>query len=403
MSESSDTPLLPSQIVAERTHLTIPSLPNWIEPTVEFLRTKAVMSGACHQKRSGKLLVALHEAISNALLHGNLELNSDLKRQEPDAFAAALAQRAADPNLASRTVDIVVDYDGETCHWIITDQGNGFDVDHVLARCLSDDPDLQMTSGRGILMMKSLLDDVRFTQGGRRVIMRLDRNSGTERRKDARVPIVAPFQVTPIGADGAPAWGESYEAVSRDLSEHGIALLQRQLATSAKLLIGVPTDRGVVHIPAEVKHSRPLGANGMELGCQFVEPLAPADPSSVPPPSGSPQMEAVHQAVAGILDAYHAKTVPSHDKRVHPRVVFTERVAIQIDGRPELIVAYARDLSKGGLALIAQEPLPGEVTIIFPSPTNREAFRVRSRVVRCSLIQEGFYDVGATFLRLDAR
>lgn len=402
MSESADTPLLPSQIVAERTHLMIPSLPNWIEPTVEFLRTKAVMSGACQQTRSKKLLVALHEAITNAMLHGNLELSSDLKRQGPDAFAAALAQRAADPNLTSRNVDIVVDYDGETCHWIITDQGNGFDVDDVLARCLSDDPDLQLTTGRGILMMKSFLDDVRFTQGGRRVIMRLDRHSGNERRKVERAPIVAPFQVTPIGADGTPAWGESYEAVSRDFSEHGIALLQQQLATSAKLLIGVPTDRGVVHIPAEVKHSRPLGANGIELGCQFVEPLAPASSSSVPP-SASPQMEAVHQAVAGILDAYHAKSVPSHDKRVHPRVVFTERVAIQIDGRVELIVAYARDLSKGGLALIAQEPLPGEVTIIFPSPTNREAFRVRSRVVRCSLIQEGFYDVGATFLRLDAK
>ena len=44
MADPTDLPLLPAQIIAERTHLVIPSLPNWIEPTVEFLRKKAVLA-----------------------------------------------------------------------------------------------------------------------------------------------------------------------------------------------------------------------------------------------------------------------------------------------------------------------------------------------------------------------
>ena len=90
MAESNDIPLLPSHVVAERSHVVIPSLPNWIEPTVEFLRRKAVLGGVCEETRSGKLLIALHEAISNAIIHGNLELSSDLKERGDSAFAEAL-------------------------------------------------------------------------------------------------------------------------------------------------------------------------------------------------------------------------------------------------------------------------------------------------------------------------
>src|SRR5256885_9800342 len=50
MFDPTDIPLLPSHIVAERTHLAIPSLPHWIEPTVEFLRQKAVLGGACQER-----------------------------------------------------------------------------------------------------------------------------------------------------------------------------------------------------------------------------------------------------------------------------------------------------------------------------------------------------------------
>src|SRR5262249_55510978 len=151
ISETPNSPDLSASVVGERSHLVIPSLPNWIEPTVEYLRQKAVLCGACQESRSGKLLIALHEAVTNAVVHGNLGVSSELKEQGNTAFAEALAQRAADPAYAERVVDILVEFEADVCRWIITDQGNGFDIERVLARCMSDDPEVLLSSGRGIL------------------------------------------------------------------------------------------------------------------------------------------------------------------------------------------------------------------------------------------------------------
>jgi anti-sigma regulatory factor (Ser/Thr protein kinase) len=402
MSDPTAVPLVSSQIVSEHAHLVIPSSPDWIEPTVEHLRRRAVLCGACQETRSGKLMVALHEALSNALLHGNLELSSDLKECDDNSFARSLAERAADPLLAGRKVDIVVDFDGEMCQWVITDQGKGFDVEKVLARCLSDDPEVLLASGRGILMMKSFLDEVRYELGGRRVILTLNRLSGEERRKDLRLPLNLPFHVTPMSADGSWNWSATYEAVSRNFSEHGIALLQEQLAHSQRVLIGIPRNQEIIHIPAEVKHTRALGASGLELGCRFEEPIEPSSPLPQPAPAVSQQLQEVHLAVTDLLELHQSQQLPTHERRAHPRVVFNERVLICIEGR-EPIVGYARDLSKGGIALISQEPITGEIILGISPHEASPRLKVRCRVVRCAHIKDHFYDIGATFLRLDPR
>jgi anti-sigma regulatory factor (Ser/Thr protein kinase) len=394
---------LPDQIISERSRLVIPSMPNWIEPTVEFLRQKAVLGGACGEARSGKLMLALHEAVTNAVVHGNLEISSALKEQANNAFAEALAKNAADQSLSSRDVDIVIDFDGTVCHWMITDQGKGFDVERIIARCTSDDPEVLLASGRGILMMKSFLDDVRYDLGGRRVILALRRDSGKEKRKDARMPVTSPFLVTPIQPDGTPDWSATYDAMSRNVSETGVSLLQKQLAHTTNVIIGIQTENGIVHIPAEVKHTRPLGAHGMELGCQFQQVGVSQLPAEAPAPVASVQLDEVHGAVTHLLEGYQSRQVAPHERRVHQRIVFNERIAVHVAGRPEPIVAFARDLSKGGMAFIAEEPLPEYVTIVFASGQDRPGLRVRCRVVRCSRIQEGFYDIGTTFQRLDGR
>ena len=105
-------------------------------------------------------------------------------------------------------------------------------------------------------------------------------------------------------------------------------------------------------------------------------------------------------AVTAFLDSLTANQTPPHERRIHPRIVFNERVMIQTADRAAPIVGYARDLSKGGIALIAQEAVPAEVTITFVLGPDREPLKVRCAVQRCQRIQEGFYDIGAAFLRL---
>src|SRR5439155_25113354 len=99
MESPSDAPDLPAYLLTERTHLRLPSKPHWIEAAADWLCQKALLAGACQESRVGKLLVALHEALSNAIVHGHLELSSGLKEQGDDVFARALAERGADSRL----------------------------------------------------------------------------------------------------------------------------------------------------------------------------------------------------------------------------------------------------------------------------------------------------------------
>jgi anti-sigma regulatory factor (Ser/Thr protein kinase) len=174
MTSPLQSPVLPSAVAAEQTYLQIPSQPEWIAPTVEYLKEKAILCGACHQARVKKLMLALHEALTNSVIHGNLELSSALKEQSETAFAEALAQRAADPHYGNRPVDVQVAYDGDRCQWIFTDQGKGFDVERVIARaCSTDEQGRILASGRGILLMRAFVDEVRYEMGGRRAILTL--------------------------------------------------------------------------------------------------------------------------------------------------------------------------------------------------------------------------------------
>ncbi len=401
MQDPSTAPVLPAQVLSERTHLIIPSLPHWIEPTVEYLRHRAVLCGACTEARAGKLLVALMEALSNAVIHGNLQLGSELKERGDDSFARALAERAADPLLAGRTVDIQVDYDGERCRWTITDEGAGFDVERVLARCLSDDPEVMLASGRGILMMHSFLDGVHYDLGGRRLTLTLNRLSGEEKRREPRVPLHVPFRVTPLRPDGSPDWPAAYDAISRDFSPHGVALLQDEIAHAPRVLIGVPHGGETVYIPAEVRHCRTLASGCVELGCSFQvgSGLVPAAPAEA---SAAEQVREVHQAVLDVLTLHQAPTSPAHERRIHPRVVFNKSITVEGEGEAGPVVGYARDLSKGGMSLITRSPLPLAVSVVFLVREGAPPLRIRSRVVRCNKIAEGFYDVGIQFLRLEA-
>src|SRR5687767_5731704 len=99
MVESTLSPDLTGTVISERTRLSIPSRPELVPAVVELLREKARLCGACQETRANKLVLALHEALTNAIVHGNLELSSELKEREDDAFARALAERAADPRL----------------------------------------------------------------------------------------------------------------------------------------------------------------------------------------------------------------------------------------------------------------------------------------------------------------
>jgi anti-sigma regulatory factor (Ser/Thr protein kinase) len=382
------SPELPWTVAAERTYLQIPSQPEWIAPTVEYLKDKAILCGACHQKRAIRLTLALHEALTNSLIHGNLELPSDLKDRSECAFAEALSQRAADPHYGTRPVDVEVAYDGERCQWIFTDQGKGFDVERVLARAPSiGEPEQMLASGRGILLMRAFLDDVRYELGGRRAVLTLSRGSGEEKRRCPRLPLQQPIRVAPIGADGVVDWGEAHEAVVQNLSSDGIAILQSQLANSERVLIGIDWQGQMLYVPAEVQRCQMRGGL-VELGCRF----------QIPPPANDGLSNGVERVIGPLLEQLNGPAVPTDGRRLHPRAAYTARITIEIRADQPPVIGFGRDLSHGGIAFLTSTPLPLDSATLTLPQSDHKALRLLARIIRCHQLVSGIYDVGARFL-----
>lgn len=126
--------------------------------------------------------LALYEALANAVEHGNLEIDYDAKTaalSEEGGVRALIERRRADPRYAGRTVRITADYAPTQVRWRIADSGPGFDPRRTAETCnLGDTSSLH---GRGILLMKHLMDEVAWNETGNEIRLTL-----TLRRRDLR-------------------------------------------------------------------------------------------------------------------------------------------------------------------------------------------------------------------------
>lgn len=114
--------------------------------------------------------LALHEAVSNALVHGNLGVAGmkELSAQELERFSRDLGDRLADPVLAGRRIVVTLRIDpaedGRLLATVeITDEGDGFTPG---PRAGSG------ASGRGLDLIGNIADGLAIEDGGRRIRLR---------------------------------------------------------------------------------------------------------------------------------------------------------------------------------------------------------------------------------------
>jgi hypothetical protein len=113
-----------------------------------------------------------------------------------------------------------------------------------------------------------------------------------------------------------------------------------------------------------------------------------------------PKQEAVAEAISRLIDQFQSPPTPDDDRREFPRVSYTERIGIMgvPEGQPTF--AFARDLSKSGIAFITNAALPIETVTLALPQRDGPPLRVRVQIVRCTKIVEGFFDIGARFVEL---
>ncbi|MCC6400232.1 MAG: ATP-binding protein [Flavobacteriales bacterium] len=97
-----------------------------------------------HESHYGNILIALTEAVNNAIHHGN--------RQD-----------------ASKQVTVGYHVDGDRVVFVVKDQGAGFDHDHLPDP--TDPENIEKPHGRGVFLMRALADDIAFSDNGATVAM----------------------------------------------------------------------------------------------------------------------------------------------------------------------------------------------------------------------------------------
>ena len=142
------TPVPGELRAVQRVELQVPSDVDCIEEAVAVL-TRHCLSGAEASSRVRfRLQIALSDALANAIVRGN--------REDAD-----------------KQVYVRIDLHPDAVNIHVTDEGDGFD--HASAAEALDPGSLDLASGRGLFLIRHMVDDVHFNTQGNSICMTLRR------------------------------------------------------------------------------------------------------------------------------------------------------------------------------------------------------------------------------------
>lgn len=122
-----------------------------------------------------RITMALREAVANAIDHGNLELDSDMRDEDGPAYSELGRQRAAQEPWRSRQVTITSRVTPDQVRYTIIDQGPGFDPSSLPDPL--DPENLLRAHGRGLMLIRSFMDEVTHNETGNMITMVKHRES----------------------------------------------------------------------------------------------------------------------------------------------------------------------------------------------------------------------------------
>ena len=138
-------------------------------PLIVFLQESVANLGLGDAATQTRLGVALEEALANALLHGNLEVSSSLKEEGDQAYFALIEQRRQTKPYCDRHIFVNARISRDEAVFVIRDEGIGFDPS--LLPDPTDPANLERISGRGILLMRTYMDEVAYSGVGNQVTL----------------------------------------------------------------------------------------------------------------------------------------------------------------------------------------------------------------------------------------
>jgi CheY-like chemotaxis protein len=143
--------------------------PSLIPSLISYVQNLVTSIGLCGDGDVIRVCIALEEALRNAMYHGNLELTSEQREGDPVEYQQLIDERSRREPFASRTLAVTVDITPTSGRFVVRDQGPGFDPNKLPDP--TDPENLEKVSGRGLLLMRTFMDEVTFNDTGNQVTM----------------------------------------------------------------------------------------------------------------------------------------------------------------------------------------------------------------------------------------
>jgi CheY-like chemotaxis protein/anti-sigma regulatory factor (Ser/Thr protein kinase) len=114
--------------------------------------------------------IALEEALTNALYHGNLEVSSELRQQgDGEGYLRLAEERRHLPPYRDRRIHVQVKLSRAESIYVIRDEGCGFNPGGLPDP--TDPANMERASGRGLLLIRTFMDRVAFNAAGNELTM----------------------------------------------------------------------------------------------------------------------------------------------------------------------------------------------------------------------------------------
>lgn len=150
-------------------HFTLDNDIALIPPLIGHLQSNLNRMKVCDENGLIRVAVALREALVNAIQHGNMEVSSSLREKDEKLYHATIDERRQQEPYMDRRVHIIAKETRAEAVYIIRDEGPGFDP-----RLLPDPTDptnLEKVSGRGLLLIRTFMDEVEHNSTGNEITM----------------------------------------------------------------------------------------------------------------------------------------------------------------------------------------------------------------------------------------
>lgn len=147
----------------------LPNDANLIPSLIGYVQSLVCSVGLCDDSSVIRVSIALEEALRNAMFHGNLELTSDQREGDVAVYQELIEDRRSREPYTSRKLTVTLRVSPQSGTFIVRDEGPGFDPSKLPDP--TDPANLEKVSGRGLLLMKTFMDEVTFNATGNEVTM----------------------------------------------------------------------------------------------------------------------------------------------------------------------------------------------------------------------------------------